>query len=232
MILKKWDDIPEKLKNDKVKEYYDLLNKKKIQLILKRFFDIVVSGIMLIILSPVFLILAIAIKMDSKGPVFYRQKRITQYGRAFYIFKFRTMIYNADKVGTLVTIGKDPRITKVGNKIRKCRLDEIPQLINIFLGDMSFVGTRPEVEKYVEYYTDEMKATLLLKAGVTSTASIEYKDEDDIILKYLKKGEKIDNIYTKYVLPQKMLWNLKDIKEFSILKDLKIEFRTIVAVLK
>lgn len=186
-MLKKYDKLPEFMKNKKVKEYYDVLKKKKFQLLIKRLFDIFCSLILLVLLLPIFVILAILIKFDSNGPVFYRQKRITKYGKEFGIFKFRTMIINADKLGSLVTINGDPRITRIGKKIRKCRLDELPQLINILIGDMSFVGTRPEVKKYVDCYTDEMIATLLMPAGVTSKASIEYKNEDEIIEKYVKK---------------------------------------------
>lgn len=232
MILKKYKDLPENMKNDKVKEYYDILSRKKVNLFLKRFFDILMSLILLIILSPIFLMLAICIKVDSKGPVFYKQERITTYGKVFKIFKFRTMVQDADKKGSLITIGEDPRITRIGNKIRKCRLDEIPQLINILKGDMSFVGTRPEVKKYVEEYTDEMKVTLLMPAGVTSWASIEYKDEDEIINQYLNKGEKIDDIYINRVLPEKMKWNLQYIEKFNILEDLKIMINTVIQVIK
>lgn len=232
MILKKWDDIPENLKNEETKKYYDILSKKKGQLVLKRLFDIVASFILLIILSPIMIVLAIAIKIDSKGTVFYRQERVTQYGRAFKIFKFRTMIQNADKIGTLITLGEDERITNVGKKIRKCRLDEIPQLFNILIGDMSFVGTRPEVKKYTDLYTNEMKATLLMPAGVTSRASIEYKNEDEIMNAYLNKGEQVDDIYMKRVLPEKMKWNLKYIEDFNILKDIKIMLDTVINVIK
>ncbi len=232
MILKKYNDLPENMKNDKVKEYYDILSRKKVNLFLKRFFDIMMSLILLIILSPIFIILAIWIKLDSKGPVFYRQERVTTYGKIFKIFKFRTMVQDADKKGSLITIGEDPRITKIGKKIRKSRLDEIPQLINILKGDMSFVGTRPEVPKYVEKYTDEMKATLLMPAGVTSKASIEYKDEDEIINKYLSKGEKLDDIYLNKVLPKKMKWNLEYMAKFNILEDLKIMINTLMKVMK
>lgn len=232
MILKKYKDLPENMKNDKVKEYYDILSRKKVNLFLKRFFDIIMSLILLIILSPIFLMLAICIKVDSKGPVFYKQERITTYGKVFKIFKFRTMVQDADKKGSLITIGEDPRITKIGSKIRKCRLDEIPQLINILKGDMSFVGTRPEVPKYVDKYTDEMKVTLLMPAGVTSRASIEYKDEDEIINKYLSKGEKLDDIYLNKVLPKKMKWNLEYMAKFNILEDLKIMINTLMKVMK
>lgn len=172
-----WEKLPSQMQTEAVKPYYEILQKKQISLIFKRLFDIVVSIIMLLILSPVFLVLAIAIKLDSKGPVFYRQVRVTQYGKEFRIFKFRTMVTNADKIGSQVTVGGDSRITRVGKVIRECRLDEIGQLLNILGGSMTFVGTRPEVPKYVEKYTSEMWATLLLPAGVTSEASIRYKDE-------------------------------------------------------
>lgn len=230
MILKKWEDLPEYLKNEKTKQYYDILKKKKLHLVLKRIFDIIMSLCLLIILSPVFLIVAIAIKIDSKGPVFYRQERITQYGRTFKIFKFRTMVQDADKKGSLVTIGEDPRVTRVGKKIRKYRIDEIPQLINVLIGDMSFVGTRPEVKKYVERYTDEMKATLLLPAGITSKASIEFKDEDEIISEYLNKGEKVDDIYVERILPEKMKWNMEYIEKFNFIEDIKTDIQTVVKV--
>lgn len=227
MILKKYEDLPEYMKNDEIKKYYEILRHKKISLTIKRIFDFIAALILLIILSPIMLILAIMIKLESKGPVFYRQERITKYGKKFRIFKFRTMVQDADKKGALVTMGQDPRITKVGNKIRKCRLDELPQLLNVIKGEMSFVGTRPEVEKYVNEYSNEMKATLLMSAGISSRASIEYRDEDEIINKYLRKGEKIDDIYVKRILPEKMKWNLEYIKKFSIWEDIKICFKTV-----
>ena len=232
MFLKKWTNLPEYMKNKEIEEYYNILVHKKIQLIFKRIFDIVFSLILLILIAPILLIIGITIKIDSRGPIFYRQERITQYGKTFKIFKFRTMVQNADTIGSLVTIGEDPRITRIGKKIRKYRIDEIPQLINIFIGDMSFVGTRPEVKKYVKKYSNDMKATLLLPAGVTSRASIEYKDEDDIISNYLKKGEKVDDIYVGRVLPNKMKYNLNYIKKFSLLEDIKIMFKTIIEVIK
>lgn len=184
------------------------------------------SLLLLLVLSPVFLVLAIWIRTDSRGPVFYRQERVTQYGRIFRIFKFRTMVVNADQKGTLVTVGNDARITKVGEKIRHVRLDEIPQLINILKGDMTFVGTRPEVERYVKQYTDEMNATLLLPAGVTSEASIRYKDEDEI----LAKAEDPDKAYVQDVLPAKMKYNLEAMKNFSLSSEIKTMARTVKAV--
>ena len=231
-MLEKWEELPEKLKNEETKKYYEILENKKIQLVLKRIIDIVGSFILLLLLFPIMLIIAILIKIDSKGPIFYRQERITTYGRAFKIFKFRTMVQNADKIGSLVTIGEDPRITKIGKIIRKLRVDEIPQVINVLIGDMSFVGTRPEVKKYVDKYTDEMKSTLLMPAGVTSIASIKYKDEDEIISTYINKGEKVDDIYINRVLPEKMKYNLEYITKFSVFYDIKICIETVIGVLK
>ena len=232
MILKEFKELPKEMQNDSVLKYYDILKQKKIMLLLKRFLDFIGSLILLILLSPILIILAILIKIDSKGPVFYRQERVTTNGKIFKIFKFRTMIQDADKRGALITGKQDSRITRIGNKIRKCRLDELPQLINILKGEMSFVGTRPEVKKYVDMYTDEMKATLLMPAGVTSMASIKFKDEDEIISKQTKKGKTIDEAYVNDILPEKMKWNLEYIKKFSILEDIKICIETIGKVVK
>lgn len=232
MILVKYEKLPENLKNEKVKKYYDILSKKKISLAIKRIFDIIVALILLILLSPIILILAIMIKIDSKGPVFYRQERITTYGKTFRIFKFRTMVQNADKVGTLVTVGNDSRITRVGKLIRKVRLDELPQLINVLKGEMTFVGTRPEVKKYVDKYTDEMKATLLMPAGITSVASIKYKDEDEILDGAKQKGKDIDLAYVEDVLPEKMKYNLEYISKFSFWYDIKVCIDTVIGVLR
>ena len=232
MILPKWDNLPEEMQNDAVAGYYKILKKKKASLVIKRVFDLTVSIAMLVILSPALAVLAALIKLDSKGPVFYRQERVTTGNRTFRIFKFRTMVQNADKIGSLVTVGRDPRITRVGQKIRKCRLDELPQFINIVKGEMSFVGTRPEVRKYVEYYTDEMMATLLLPAGVTSLASITYKDEDEIMEKHTFQGENADDAYVKYVLPEKMKYNLEYLIDFSFINDIKLMFKTVRAVVR
>lgn len=232
MILKEFKELPKEMQNDSVLKYYDILKQKKIMLLLKRFLDFIGSLILLILLSPILIILAILIKIDSKGPVFYRQERVTTNGKIFKIFKFRTMIQDADKRGALITGKQDSRITRIGNKIRKCRLDELPQLINILKGEMSFVGTRPEVKKYVDMYTDEMKATLLMPAGVTSMASIKFKDENEIISKQTKSGKTIDEAYVNDILPEKMKWNLEYIKKFSILEDIKICIETIGKVVK
>ncbi len=227
MILLDWDKLPDNMRTDAVRPYYDALKKQTLSLVFKRLFDIVASALMLVILSPFFLILAIAIKIDSSGPVFYRQVRVTQYGKSFRIFKFRSMVSNADKIGTQVTVSNDSRITRVGKIIRDCRLDELCQLIDVFRGTMTFVGTRPEVPKYVDAYTPEMMATLLLPAGVTSEASILYKDEAEL----LDKAEDADKVYVDEVLPAKMVYNLQSLKNFSFLSDIATMFRTVFAVL-
>ena len=228
MLIKKWEKLPAEMQNEAVRPYYERLRKKNFSLFWKRVFDIFVSSIMLILLSLLFIILAIAIKIDSRGPVFFRQVRVTQYGKKFRIFKFRTMVNNADKMGSQVTVSNDMRITKVGKFIRKCRLDEVSQLIDVWRGTMSFVGTRPEVPKYVERYTDEMRATLLLPAGVTSEASIKFKDEDEL----LKDAENVDETYVNVVLPQKMEYNLKSLKKQGFWRDIGTMFKTVGAVLK
>lgn len=227
-MLKNWNELPEYMRTNEVRPYYDLLQRKKISLFFKRVFDIVVSLIMIILCSPILLIISILIVKDSKGGVFYRQERVTQYGRVFRIFKFRTMVQNADQIGTQVTVSNDSRITKIGSKLRNCRLDELPQLFNIFLGDMTFVGTRPESVHYVKSYTNEMYATLLLPAGVTSEASIQYKDEADL----LDQADDVDSVYINEVLPEKMKYNLNSIKEFSFFKEIATLFRTVFAVLR
>ena len=227
MILKKWEDLPEQLRTDAVRPYYDLLARRRGSLLLKRSFDVIVSSLMLVVLSPLFLILAVAIKCDSPGPVFYRQVRVTQYGKEFRIFKFRSMVQGADRRGSLVTVSGDSRITRVGRFIRRCRLDELCQLIDVFRGTMTFVGTRPEVPKYVAAYTPEMMATLLLPAGITSEASILYKAEADL----LDAAADVDAVYIHEVLPGKMKYNLEALKNFSFLSDIKTMFRTVFAVL-
>ena len=225
-------NIDNRFETEAVKKYRASIEKKKVSLFLKLLFDKVLALGLLIPLSPIIFGIAIWIKLDSEGPVFYRQERITTYGRTFRIFKFRTMVKDADKLGTAVTQQNDPRISKVGHKLRKLRLDEIPQLINVLLGDMSFVGVRPEVAKYVDKYTDEMNATLLLPAGITSPASIEYKDEDRVIEKFKGSGRSVDEIYVDEILPDKMKYNLKYIEEFSVINDIKIMIKTAIAVVK
>lgn len=226
MSLKKFDNLPEFMRNKEVKEYYDILNKRRGQLVLKRILDFIGGLIGTILLLPIMIVISIIIKCESRGPVLFKQVRITQYGREFKIFKFRTMVVNAEKLGTQVTSKNDPRITKIGRFLRRYRLDELPQIINILIGDLSFVGTRPEVPRYVKEYTDEMIATLLLPAGVTSEASIEFKDEEKI----LDNSDNVDSDYINKVLPLKMKYNLHYIKLFTVLYDIKIMFKTIGAV--
>ena len=227
MILCKWDDLPDNMRIKEVRPYYDILAKKKGQLLLKRIFDFVIALIMLIVLCIPIAIISVWIKLDSEGPVFYRQERVTTNGKHFRIHKFRTMVSNADKIGTQVTVGNDSRITRVGKKLRHIRLDELPQLIDVLQGKMSFVGTRPEAVKYVEQYKPEYMATLLMPAGITSEASIRYKDED----KLLSAADDVDRVYVEEVLPAKMVWNLESIKRFKFLREILTMFRTVAAVL-
>lgn len=228
MMLKKWDDLPPQMQMEAVRPYYEVLARKKGSLFFKRVFDVVCSLLLFLLLLPVFLILVIVIRLDSPGPAIFKQIRVTQYGKEFHIFKFRTMVQNADKLGAQVTTSHDPRVTRVGRLIRKCRLDEICQLLNVINGTMTFVGTRPEVPKYVAHYTPEMWATLLLPAGITSQASIRYKDEEVL----LQNAEDADRTYVEEVLPQKMVYNFEAIRRFGFWTDIKVLFETVIAVLK
>ena len=226
--MRKWNDLPKEMQVEQVKKYYEILQCHKGSLLAKRIFDIIVASLLVVILSPILLFLSILIKIDSPGPVMFRQVRVTTYGKPFRIFKFRTMVNNADKIGTQVTTKGDSRVTRMGKMLRGCRLDELPQLLNVLKGEMSFVGTRPEVEKYVAHYTDEMKATLLMPAGITSRASIEYKDEERL----LESAENADEVYIHQVLPEKMKYNLRAIEKFSFWDDIKTMFATVIAVIK
>lgn len=230
-MLCRWEQLPEFMRTEEVRPYYDILRKRRVSLLMKRTFDFAMSSVLLVFLSPVFLALAVWIRLDSDGPVFYRQERVTQYGRLFQICKFRTMVQNADRNGSLVTVGDDARITRAGQKLRGCRLDELPQLINIWKGEMTFVGTRPEVPKYVKQYTKEMCATLLLPAGVTSEASIEFKDEARLISEGLAEGKSVDEVYMGRVLPGKMRSNLSGIKNISLTAELMLLLKTTSAIL-
>ena len=225
-MLKKWDELPDFMRTDAVRPYYDALKKKKVELFLKRVMDLVGGIILLVFLAIPMAIIAVWIKLDSEGPVFSRQERITTYGKHFRIHKFRTMVSNADKIGSAVTVGNDSRITKVGAKLRGFRLDELPQVLDLISGDMSFVGTRPEAVKYVEKYKAEYMATLLLPAGITSEASIRYKDE----AKLLDVADDVDRVYVEDVLPGKMKYNLEAIREFSFVGEIATMFRTVFAV--
>ena len=224
--MRKFEKLPPQFQNDEVKAYYDILKKKTSSLFLKRTVDIIFSIVLLIILQIPITVIAIAVKLTSEGPVFYRQVRVTKYGKHFKIFKFRTMVVNADKIGSLVTTDSDSRVTKVGRVLRKYRLDELPQVFNVLSGSMSVVGTRPEVPRYVDKYTPEYYATLLMPAGITSLASIMYKDEE----KLLNGEEDVDNIYINKVLPEKMKYNLEYTKSFSFLSDIKLMFKTVKEV--
>ncbi|WP_442867973.1 sugar transferase [Caproiciproducens sp. CPB-2] len=220
--------LPKGMRNKYTKEYLTLLNKRRFSLGAKRAFDIVVSLLILAVCSPFFLLLALAVKIDSRGPVFYRQVRVGRYNQDFKIFKFRTMVQDADKIGPPLTVGDDPRVTKVGRFIRKLRLDEFSQLLNVLGGSMSLVGPRPEVRKYVDVYAPEYMATLLIRPGITATSSIAFKDEDSL----LNAAEDPEKVYVEQILPPKMAYNLEYMKNISLLNDIKIMFRTVGAVLK
>ena len=226
--MKKYEDLPRGLRHPEVKEYLEILQKKQGQLAVKRTFDVCMAFIMLLLLAVPMAVIAVMIAADSPGGVFFRQKRITTYGKVFRIHKFRTMCMDADKKGSAVTVSGDARVTKIGAFLRKYRLDELPQLIDVLAGDMSFVGTRPEVSEYVKKYTKEMRATLLLPAGITSEASIAYKDEAEL----LDGAADPDEVYVKQILPAKMEYNLKALREFSLWNDLKTMIRTVLEVIK
>ncbi len=226
-MLCKWEDLPEFMRTPEVRPYWESLNRKKGQLLLKRGFDLAASAVLLILLAIPMAILAVLIKLDSPGPVFYRQERVTTLGKHFRIHKYRSMVANADKIGTAVTVSGDTRITRVGATLRRFRLDELPQLLDVIRGDMSFVGARPEAVKYVECYQPEYYATLLMPAGITSEASIRYKDEATL----LDAAEDVDKVYLEQVLPEKMKWNLDSLRNFGFLKDIATMFRTVFAVL-
>lgn len=226
-MWRKWEDLPGSMRLPEVKPYYDVLKRKRFQLLLKRIFDFIVALILLIVTLIPMVVIAICIKIDSPGSVFYRQERVTTYGRKFKIHKFRTMVNNADKIGTAVTVSGDSRITKIGQKLRNLRLDELPQLIDVIQGTMSFVGTRPETIKYVKQYKPEFMATLLMPAGITSEASIRYKDE----YKLLTVADDVDKVYIEDVLPAKMVWNLNSVERFSFPREILTMFRTVAAVL-
>ncbi len=225
-MLRKWEELPAFMRTPEVRPYWESLNRKRGQLLLKRVFDLTAGLLLSVVLAVPMAVISVLIKKDSEGPVFYRQERVTTYGRHFRIHKFRTMVADADKIGTAVTVGSDSRITKVGAKLRGHRLDELPQVLDVIAGNMSFVGTRPEAVKYVEKYKPEYYATLLMPAGITSEASIRYKDEDRL----LNAVDDVDSVYINQVLPAKMKWNLESIRTFSFLKEIGTMFRTLAAV--
>ena len=225
-MLKKWDDLPEKMRAPEVRPYWELLNRKRGQLVVKRVGDLVLGALLLVLLALPMAVIAVLIRLDSEGPVFYRQERVTRYGKHFRIHKFRTMVANAEKIGTAVTTGHDRRITKIGARLRGHRLDELPQVLDVLSGNMSFVGTRPEAVWYVEQYRPEWMATLLMPAGITSEASIRYKDEERL----LEGAVDPDRVYMEEIVPEKMKWNLESLREFGTLADVRTLVRTVVAV--
>ena len=226
-MLRRWDDLPDFMKTPEIRPYWEIVWKRRSELVLKRLFDVVVAVILLIILAIPMLIIAVMIKAEDGGSVMYRQERVTTYGKHFRIHKFRTMVSDADRIGTPVTVENDSRITVIGSKLRRLRLDELPQVIDVIAGTMSFVGTRPEAVKYVEMYKPEYNATLLMPAGITSECSIRYKDEN----KLLDGVSDVDKVYVEQVLPEKMKWNLESIKRFGFLREILTMFRTVAAVL-
>lgn len=226
MLLKSWEQLPEDMRTPAVRPYYERLQKKKAGLIAKRAGDVLLSAILIVLLSPVLLVISLVIVCDSRGGVFFVRNRVTTYGRVFRIFKFRTMVSNAESLGSQVTVSNDSRVTRCGRFLRKYRLDELPQLFNIFVGEMSFVGTRPEVPRYVQAYTEEMRATRSC-LRVYLTACIEFKDEDTL----LQNADDADRAYVEEILPQKMKYNLKYLREYRFGYDICLMFQTVAAVL-
>lgn len=221
----KWENLPESLKTKEVRPYYDILKIRFPARLFKRAFDITASIILIILLLPPMFIIGLAVKCDSVGPAIYKGRRITRYGRPFTIYKFRTMKHQ--NRGSDLTAAEDERITKLGKILRPYRLDELPQLFNVLKGEMSFVGPRPETEVFVKKYSGEMPATLLVRAGITSNASILYKNEDELLKEYLKKGVSSEEAYIKYILPEKMKLNLDYIKNFGFFSDILICIKTL-----
>lgn len=205
----------------------EILEKRKIQLILKRIFDIIVSFIGLLVLLPIFMIIAFIIKVDSKGPIFFRQIRIGKNGKKFKIFKFRTMVVDAEKKGMQITIDGDNRITRAGYILRKSKLDELPQLINVLKGDMSFVGPRPEVPRYVAMYDERQRSILKVTPGITDIASIEFRDENSL----LAKSKNPEETYKKEIIPRKIELNMEYIKNMSVIYDIGLILKTICKII-
>jgi len=226
MLLPRYSQLPEQMQNDEVLKYYNILSKRTGSLLLKRISDIICALLLIVILALPMIIVAVCVKADSPGPVFFRQRRVTTGGKVFSIFKFRTMYVNDNAKNAQVTSGTDSRITKMGRTLRKLRLDEMPQLFNVLIGDMTFVGTRPEVERYVEKYTPEMYATLLMPAGITSMTSIKYRNEEEI----LEKADDVEKAYIEQILPDKMKYNLEYIEKFNFFYDIYIMLLTAVKV--
>ncbi len=224
--MRAFEKLPQQFQCDEVRHYYEILSGKRGGLIAKRITDIILAVIMLAVLIIPIIVIAFAVKLTSKGPVLFRQVRVTKYAKRFKILKFRTMVENAEQVGSLVTSEGDSRVTKIGRFLRKYRLDELPQIFNVLSGNMSFVGTRPEVVSYVERYSPEYYATLLMPAGITSLAAIMYKDEE----KLLDSEENVDETYINKVLPEKMKYNLLYTENFGFFSDIKLMLKTVKEV--
>lgn len=225
--MRAFSKLPGEFQCDEVKAYYDIVSQKTGSLIAKRAADIIISAVLLVFLLIPIIVISAAVKLNSKGPVLFKQERVTTYGKRFKILKFRTMVVNADKMGTLVTTEGDSRVTGIGGFLRKYRLDELPQIFNVLSGSMSIVGTRPEVPEYVEQYKPEYFATLLIPAGITSPASLLYKDED----KLLSSQENADEVYINTILPEKMKYNLQYTREFGLKSDILLMLKTVKDVL-
>ena len=205
-----------------------ILESQEVSLVIKRVFDVVVSVCGLLLLALFFLIIAVIIKLDSKGSVFYRQIRVGRYGNDFRIFKFRTMIPDADKSGQLITVGDDARITKIGRFLRKTKIDELPQIMNILIGDMSFVGPRPEVRKYVDMYSEAQQQILLIRPGITDIASIKYRNESEL----LALSSNPEKTYCEEIMPSKLNLNMNYLSDISLINDIKIILTTIISIIK
>ena len=206
----------------------DVLKRRRGRLALKRAMDIAISGAALCVLWPVLLLIALAIVIDDPGPVFYRQVRVGRGGKEFRIFKFRTMVVDADRKGLQITVGRDSRITHMGALLRKTKLDELAQLLNVFLGQMSFVGPRPEVPRYVAMYTPYQRQVLLVRPGITDYASIAYRTENDL----LAGAEDPERMYVEEIMPAKLELNMKYLRRVSPLEDIRLIFMTIAAVIR
>ena len=225
-VLRRWEDLPDFMRIPEVRPYYESLQEKRVQLVLKRVFDIAAALVLLLVLCVPMLLTAAWIRLDSPGSPMFRQERATVYGKRFRIHKFRTMTANADCAGSLLTVRRDPRITRAGRLLRRHHLDELPQLLDVLAGNMSFVGTRAEVIPIVEQYRPEYYATLLLPAGITSEASIRYKDE----YRLLTDAEDADRVYLEKILPAKMRWNLASVRSYRFPRDLTTLVRTVRSV--
>ncbi len=224
MKFRKWEELPKWMQTPEVEEYYRVLKKKNIQLKVKRLFDVIFSALLLLITLPVFLVISIMIVVDSRGGIFFRQKRVTTYGKVFRIHKFRTMQKGAEEEGSIIARDEDDRITRVGRMLRRCRLDELPQLIDVLRGDMSFVGPRPQSVVFVKHFSKDARAVFLVPAGITSETTLQYMNEGEL----LAGAEDIDEAYIEKVLPEKMRLQLEEIKNFSLLHDLKTLFKTVL----